>query len=107
MPFWILTAAVIVVIGGFAYAAYRAGRGRPERGGDVWIGGHVSGSDYDSSSVGLTSADSGRGGSSDFEGGGGDFGGGGASGGWVSDSGGGDSGGGDGGGDGGGGGGGD
>lgn len=88
MPFWILTAAVIVVIGGFAFIAYRAGRGRSDSGPDVWIGGDVSSGDRDGSAS-ITTADSG----SDFAGKGGDFGGGGASGGWESDSGGGDSGG--------------
>ena len=103
MPFWILTAAVIVVIGGFAFVAYRAGRGRSDSGPDVWIGADVSSGDRDGSAS-ITTADGGSGGGSDFAGGGGDFGGGGASGGWESDSGGGDSGGDGGGGDGGGGG---
>ncbi len=99
MPFWILTATVIVVIAGFAYIAYRAGRGRRDSGPDVWIGGDVPSSDRDDGSAWIATADSG----SDFAGEGGDFGGGGASGGWESDSGGGDRGGDGGGGDGGGG----
>ena len=66
MPFWILTAAVIVVIGGFAYVAYRAGRDRRDSGPDVWIGGDVPSGGPDDSAW-ITAADSGGGGS-DFAG---------------------------------------
>ena len=100
MPPLILTAAVLLLIGGFAYLAYRGRNRRGEPG---------TGDNSGSGSEGYASwnaSDSGPG--DTFTAGGGDFGGGGASGGWDdggSESGGGDSGGGDsGGGDGGGGG---
>jgi len=104
MPVWILTAAVVAVIGGFAYLAVRAAR--TNRGGGD---GRYQGDSGSSSDAGIplwTSTDSNAGGivsvGDDFSGGGGSSGGGGASGSWESggdsggdDFGGGDSGGGD------------
>jgi len=55
----LMTGALIVVIGGFPFLAFRAARGHWARGGDGWIGGDVSRAGIDSDTGMQISTDSG------------------------------------------------